>query len=171
MKKLLCLILFGLLLVAIPSFGFAAENVVEGQLERSGDGVYEVAFVIQTAADGSITATTFSDDLVKKLKGKYFLQVDAFPTPEGTAPAAADLVVCDENGVYYLGSVDGGATAYAGLNLIHATLPKSCLPSMYLTGSTSHVNYYWPVRGALTFDIINQATDTAHITLIFVFVD
>jgi len=170
MKKLLVVIL-GLLLVAIPCFSFAAESVVEGQLERSGDGIYEVAFVIQTAADGSITATTFSDDLVSKLKGKYFLQVDAFPTPGGTPPDAADLVVYDENGIYYLGSVDGGTTAKNGLNLIHATIPKSCLPAMYLTGTTAHVNYYWPVRGALTFDIINQGTDTAHITLIFVFVD
>ncbi len=169
MKKKLLGLLIGLLLVAVPCW--AVESVVEGPLQQSGDGIYEVQYTITTAADGSITATTFSEDLIKKLKGKYFLQVDAFPTPGGTPPGAADLVVYDENGIYYLGSPDGGTTAYNGLNLIHATLPKSCLPAMYITGTTAHVNYYWPVRGALTFDIINQGTDTAHITLIFVFVD
>jgi len=170
MKKLISvLLIMGLLLVAIPSL--AVESVVEGSLERSGTEIYEVAFTITTAADGSVTATAFSDTLIASLKGKYFLQVDAFPTPGGTAPDAADVVVKDENGIYYLGSIDDGATAYTGLNLIHATIPKSCLPNMYLTGQTSHVNYHWPIRGALTFDVLNQATDSADITLIFIFTE
>lgn len=169
MKKRFLTLLFGLLLVAIP--GFAAESVVEGNLEQSGPGIYEVAFTITTAADGNIVATAFSNTLIASLKGKYFLQVDAFPTSGGTAPDAADVILKDENGIYYLGSIDDGSTAYAGLNLIHATIPKSCIPNMYLTGQTTHINYYWPVRGALTFDIINQGTDSADITLIFVFVE
>ena len=168
MKRLIAILIlvFGLPLVAV-----ATESVTEGQLERSGRNTYEVAFVITTDGDGNIAATAFSDALIAKIKGKYLLHVDAFPTPDGTAPDAADVILYDENGIYYLGSVDKGTTAYAGLNIIHATIPGSCLPSMYLRGQDTHVNYYWPIRGALTFDILNQGTDTAHITIIFVFSD
>lgn len=169
MKKKWIGLLVGLLLVAIPCW--ATESVVEGQLQQSGKGIYEVAFVITTDASGDIAATTFSQSLINKIKGKYLLQVEAFPTPGGTAPDAADVIVKDENGIYVLGSVDDGVTAKNGLNLIHATIPKACLPAMYLTGTTAFVNYYWPIRGALTFDILNQGANSAQITLIFVFTD
>jgi len=162
-------LLIGLLLVAIPSY--AAESVTPGYVYPIGTHLWAIEYTITTAADGSITATTFTDSAYQILRGKYFIQVTAFPTVGGTAPDAADLVMHDEQGNALLGSVDGGTTAYAGLNLIHATLTKSCLPSMYLTGQDAHINYYWPVTSKFTFDIINQATDSANITLRFIFSD
>ena len=168
-KKLLGLLL--VLLLGLPLVALSAELVTEGELQKSGKGIYEVAYTLQTDTSGDITATTFSDDLVAKVKGKWLMHVEAFPTVGGTAPDAADVVVKDENGIYVLGSIDGGVTAKNGLSLIHATIPKACLPAMYLTGTTAFVNYYWPIRGALTFDILNQGTNTAHITLVFVFTD
>ncbi len=128
-------------------------NISVGPLQRSGKGIYEVTYNIQTASDGSIPAMLLPDN-----KGKYLLQVDAFATPGGTAPDAADLVVYDENGVYYI--------VGNGVNLIHPTIPKSCVPDM-----NSVINHYWPIRGALYYDILNQATPNANITLDFVFTE
>jgi len=168
-KRLCQLLMFGLLLVAIPLY--AAESVIQSSAQKNGEYLWEVTFTITTAADGSMTATDLTQANISILKGMYLLQVDAFPTPGGTAPDAADVILLDENGIDYLGSEDGGTTAYAGLNLVHATVPKSCIPNMYLTGQDTHINYFWPVRGKLTLDIINQATDSADITIILVFTE
>ncbi len=164
-------IYLSLLLLVFSGVVYAAESVTQNVAQRVRPGVYEIEFNITTAADGSVTATALNAANRARVRGTYLIQVDAFPTVGGTAPDAADVVMYDENGIYYLGSEDGGTTAYAGLNLIHATIPKSCIPNMYITGQDSHLNYYWPIRGALTWDIINQATDSADITLIFTFVE
>jgi hypothetical protein len=128
--------------------------ITEWYPQKSGKGIYELTINVTTDSNGSIPATLLSE----KLKGKHLLQVDAYPTPGGTAPDPADLVLYDENGVYYL--------AGNGVNLIHPTIPKSCIPDM-----NSTVNRYWPVRGNLYFDILNQTTSNANITLDFVFTD
>lgn len=163
---LLVLLLFGLPLVAIP-----AELVTQSAAIQTSPETWEVVFTIQTATNGSMTATPLTAANIAVLRGMYLIQVDAFPTVGGTAPDAASVFLYDENDIYYLGSEDGGTTAHAGLNLIHATLAKSCIPSMYLTGQDSHINYFWPIRGSLTLAIADQATNTAHITIILVFTE
>jgi len=169
MKRRMLSLLVALLL--IPSILFAAELVTQSAAEQVASHMWEVKFVIQTATDGSMTATPLTANNIRKVRGMYLMQVDAFPTSGGTAPDAASVFVYDENAIYYLGSEDGGTTAYAGLNLIHATLAKACIPNMYLTGQATHINYYWPIRGALTVAIADQATSTAHITIILTFVE
>lgn len=168
MKRLLIILV---LLLGLPLVAVSAELVTQSNAAETSPGTWEIVFTIQTDASGDMTATALTAANIKAVRGMYFTQVDAFPTVGGTAPDAASVFVYDENGIYYLGSEDAGTTAYAGLNLIHATISKSCLPSMYLTGQDTHINYYWPVRGALTLDIADQGTNTAHITIILVFTE
>lgn len=171
MKKLLIIIVSVFLLAFPTEVLFAAELVTQHAAEQITPTMWEVKFEIQTATNGSMTATPLVRNNINRVRGMYLMQVDAFPTSGGTAPDAASVFIYDENGIYYLGSVDDGTTAYAGLNLIHATIPKSCIPNMYLTGQDAHINYYWPIRGVLTLAIADQATDTAHITIILTFVE
>ena len=160
-----------LLMLVVTGRGYAVESVLQSAAEQVSPTTWEITFIITTATNGSVTAEALDLANRARVRGMHLIQVDAFATVGGTPPDAADVIMYDENGIYYLGSEDDGATAYAGLNLIHATIPKSCVPNMYLTGQDSHINYYWPMRGVITWDIINQATDTAHITLVLVFYD
>jgi len=85
--------------------------------------------------------------------------------PGATAPDAASIFLLDADGLDLLGCEDGSTTAYAGLNLIHATLKRACYPNLYLTRAGLHVNYFPTVRSKLTLKIIDQDTANGMFTV------
>jgi hypothetical protein len=91
-------------------------------------------------------------------------------TLDATRPDAASAFIVNENGFDLLGSEDGSTTAYAGLNLIHATLARSTFPNMYLARAGLHSNYFPEITGALTLKQIDQATALAAWTVELTFV-
>jgi hypothetical protein len=176
MKRLLLCVLFA---IFIPAHVFAAGSVTQTGLTRLADTsgwgtpseTYTITFTCTgDASDGTIPNTDTNAANTALIKGLYLYQVIAYPTSGGTAPDAADVMIYDANGMDLLGSVDGGTTPYAGANLIHATLSQTCFPSMYLVKTTSHVNYFPIVTGALTLDVDNQGTNSANWTIVLVFV-
>jgi hypothetical protein len=122
---------------------------------------------IGDVTDGSIPDTTISASDLNFIRGWYLYRVEAYQTTVGVAPDAdeADVFILDSDGIDYLGSEDGGTTAYAGLTLIHATLKQACLPNMYLPRAGNHVNYYWDITKALTLKVGSQATASADYTI------
>ena len=168
-------ILLTIIFLLSTSRAYSAGSVTQTIAEIS-RGCYEVTFVcIGDAANGSIPATATADNdangaaLNSKIIGKYLTLVKAFPTVGGTAPDAANVFVYDKNGLYLLGSEDGGTTSYAGLNLIHATLTKACLPNLYFARSGLHANYYPRITGAITVAVAAQATASADWTIVLLF--
>ena len=174
MRNLKTFFIIGFLLFAMTGIAYSAGTVTQTISEIS-KGCYEVTFICTgDAANGSIPATATADNdvsgkpLLSKIIGKYLTQVKAFPTVGGTAPDAANVFVYDKHNLYLLGSEDGGGYAYEGLNLIHATLTKSCLPNLYLTRAGLHLNYYPRITGALTLVVTAQGTASANWTIVFV---
>lgn len=91
-------------------------------------------------------------------------------TLDANRPDAASVFVLDVDSLDLLGSEDGSTTAWAGLNLIHATLKRSTLPNLYLPRAGSHSNYFPEITGGLTLKVADQATERAvwYVELIFV---
>lgn len=129
------------------------------------------------AADGSIPNTDIpSSDMRDIIDGEYTLVgVDAFPTYGGTAPDAASIFILmdlDADGdtvIDLLGSEDDNSTAYAGKNMIHATLPRRCMPSIFSPRAGLHVNYFPQITGQLALKAIDQDTASANWTVVLTF--
>ena len=105
-----------------------------------------------------------------EVTGYYMLNIMAYPTSGGTPPDAANVFILDENNLDLLGSIDGGTTAYNGLNLIHATLAKMNLPSYLDTKAGSNVNFYHLVTGELTLRVTGMTTGLADYTIVCTFI-
>lgn len=156
-----------ILVAATP--GSCTQTTVESYV---GSGWKRILFKCTGASDDG-TLPTGGVDLSAAnaawIQGWQLFQVDAYPTAGGTAPDAADVMIIDKtSGIDLLGSVDA-STAYAGLNLIHATLAKRTVPDIYMTGTTSHLNYFPYVTGVLTLKVKNQATVNANYTIVLNF--
>ena len=115
------------------------------------------------AADGSIPDTAFNSD--KEANGWYLYSVKAFPTAGGTAPDAASVFILDADSLDLLGSEDNGTTAWAGLNLIHETLARKCLPNLNDIKTAAHVSFYPIITSELTLRVVDQATVSADYTI------
>lgn len=110
------------------------------------------------AEAGTIPDTATNAFNTSFIKGKYLFAVKSYPTPDGTAPDAADVTVVTATGRDLLGG--------KGVNLIHATLEQSCTPYNAFTGA-----WEYPVAdGALTLKVANQATESADFTIELIFV-
>lgn len=92
-------------------------------------------------------------------------------TLDANRPDAASVFVLNANSFDYLGSEDGGTTAWAGLNLVHATLERSTFPNMYLPRAGLHSNWWPEIREALTLQVSDQATARAVWTVELIFVE
>ena len=166
MKKLFLIILTIVLLAA----NALASGTVTQSAARVDTHIRTITFVcVGDSSNGSIPNTDTNSANTEFIKGFYLYKIEAYPTTGGTAPDAADVLVYDSGGMDLLGSEDG-STAYAGLNLIHATLKKACMPNLFLTGRSTHVNYYPEIRTALTLDVDNQGTNSAEYTIVLTFV-
>jgi len=172
MKKafiLMVAVLFGL-----SGMAFAAGSCVQ-TISEIDKGAHKVSFVCTGDTDGSIPNTDTADfdtngkPLNGIIKGLYLTEVHAYPTSGGTAPDPASVFILDENDLDLLGCEDGSTTAYAGLNLIHATLPRSVIPNMYLPRAGNHLNYYPKIKGKLTLKVIDQGTNGADYTIDLIF--
>ena len=175
MKKILIIIL--LFLVTFPAISEGAGSVVQGSIvnvgqeNRDSNPARTITFLCTgDSGDGTVPDTVITVANFEKVKGWYLYEVEAYPTNGGTAPDAADVFILDANTIDLLGSEDGGTTAYAGLNLIHATIPKACIPNMYITGQTAHVNYYPMIKNLITLKVVNQGTVSANWTIVLTFV-
>jgi len=175
MKRLLFSICIVLL---FPALTFAAAGTVSEAITKdSPTGVIKITFTCTggTAGDaGTIPNTALSGSALQLLTYKkpyYLYRVTAYPTAGGTAPDAADVFILTANNEDLLGSEDNGTTAYAGLNLIHATLTQSTLPNIYLPRAGLHANYFPETTGALTLKVSNQATASANWTIELYFVE
>jgi len=169
MKKFIITIFIVLLLIAGQVW--AAGSVTQTITEIAKD-TYIVTFVcIGDASNGSIpnTATTDFDSAGNSLNGTIrglrLKEVKAYPTSGGTAPDAASVFILDDDSLDLLGSEDGSTTAWAGLNLIHATLPRSAVPNRYLPRAGQHQNYWPVVDGVLTLKVSDQGTASADYTI------
>jgi hypothetical protein len=171
MKKLTLIILA--LVVLLPVFCWAAAapgTVTQTTSNIPEAGIRQVIFTcIGSVDDGAIPVTTTSTSVTSFIKGYKLVRVDAYPTSGGTAPDEADVFILDANGIDLLGCVDGSTTPYAGAKLIHATLPKSALPDIYVLGKTTHYNYEPFITGSLRLKVINQATNSADYTIVLTF--
>lgn len=163
MKRIIGLVLAILL---ISSTCFAAGSVTQ-QAVKVGPGRMNIILTCTGDADnGSIPATDLKAEYIKMLKdGNYALiDVIALPTPGGTAPDAADVTVKAKNYKTYSSTVAPAVArdllGGAGVNLIHATNEQSIGAGMPV---------YETVNGDLTVSVANQATNSAHYTLILVF--
>uniref|UniRef100_A0A6M3XQT5 Uncharacterized protein n=1 Tax=viral metagenome TaxID=1070528 RepID=A0A6M3XQT5_9ZZZZ len=123
----------------------------------------EITYAITAHTDGSVTDISTNTDTIKDgrtytqlIRGKSLKIVEAFPTVGGTAPDAADVTVKDSDG---LDMLNGN-----GVNLIHATNTQSTYPMI------DSVPAIYPIRGALTISIANQATASANFTIRLTFV-
>jgi len=177
MKRSISILIFLAVLFA-PVLAFGAAGTVSVAVTKDAPtGIIKVTFtcVGGTAGDaGTIPNTDITADITRLLTAKkpyYLYRVIAYPTAGGTAPDAADVFVLDANNLDLLGSEDNGTTAYAGLNLIHATLTQSTLPNIYLPRAGLHANYFPEVTGTLTLKVSNQATASADWTIELIFVE
>jgi hypothetical protein len=171
------LVLLILLWGFFPHSALAAGTVTQ-TITIGSDGSYvDVTFTCEgDSGDGSIpiTATANTDANGKRLnsviRGMYLYSVSAVHVSGGTAPDAASVLVYDSGGMDLLGSPDGGTTPYAGLNLIHATLKKACVPYIYDTANDAYTKHFPMVRGALTLVVVDQGTASADyvVTLHFI---
>ena len=162
MKKLL---FFVLCLLVLPNMVMATESVVVTQEHIIPRVIEQVIFTCTGAADGSITNTAFSQQVLRDIQGMYLYCVTAYPTSGGTAPDAADVFILTPGNEDLLGS-DDNSTAGNGANLIHATLQKTCIPYLGLL----NLNFYPVVHEVLTLQVANQDTDSADFTVVLTFV-
>lgn len=157
-------------LLAVASLGHAAGSCVQTTANYPDDKIRQVIFTCTgDAANGSIPNTAINATNTLFITGHRLYQVDAYPTPGGTAPDAADVFILDAGGMDLLGSVDGGTTAYQGLNLIHATLKRATAPAMYMPRAGVYALYQPYVTGALTLKVANQSTVSANYTIVLSF--
>jgi len=174
MRKFIATISFLILIAIAPALCFAAVGTVaQTYLNYPEFGIKKVIFTcIGSATDGSIPNTDTSNTITAFIKGYYLYEVTAYPTSGGTAPDAdgADVFILDANDLDLLGCEDGSTTAYQGLNLIHATLPRSCIPDKYIPRAGLHQPFYPVMTGALTLKVANQATHSADYTIVLTFV-
>jgi hypothetical protein len=177
MKKLFVIIVLCLLLVSPVNVFAAAGTVIQGSVVDVGEDrlnsnpIRTITFLCthgEANAAGDIPNTVLSARNFEKVQGWCFRGVEAYPTSGGTAPDAASVLVYDAQGMDLLGSEDG-ATAYAGLNLVHATLKKRCFPDVHLTRAGLHVNYFPVVTSTLTLDVTDQISAGADYTIVFIF--
>lgn len=173
MKRLKIFIIIAAVLFLAINTVYSAGSISQ-TIAQVSKGCYEVTLACTgDASNGDVAATATTDNdangkaLNSVIIGKYLTQVKAFPTSGGMAPDLADVLIFDKHGLELLGSVDG-ATAYNGASLIHATLTRTCLPSIYLAGAGTHANYYPRITGALTVDVSNQGTVSANWTIVLV---
>jgi hypothetical protein len=172
MKKIKCsvnvLLLMLLLMIAGEAFGVegsctqtTTENILTGARR-----IYLVC--TGNSGTGALPNTALSTTNANWISGWRLEQVDAYPTPSGTAPDAADVFILDAHSKDLLGSIDN-STAYGGLNLIHATLTKSTPPFEYCTGNGLYYAYTPIITGGLTLKVSNQATNSANYTIVLTF--
>ncbi|HEA65889.1 hypothetical protein LCGC14_1902420 [marine sediment metagenome] len=170
MKRLL----IAVLILLVPLLSFALPPAEAAGVWQShqvyGDEVQTITFQCIGSAQGEVVNTDILDQYTRMLTGWYLYKVEAFPTSGGVAPDAANVFIYDADGLDLLGSEDGGTTAYAGLNLVHATLKRAAFPNLYLPRAGNHVNYYPEVRGTLTLDVDGQGTNAAEWTIVLTFV-
>jgi len=159
--------IFGLMAALVLLFSGAAiavEGMTGAVTYNPKRDAYEITLTITTHTDGSLVAKSTDDvtvdgkTLTEWMKWKYLYEVHA--KPGTTAPDAADLIILDKDGMGLLGSPDGGTTAYGGKNLIHATLSKMTHPYFYNTNAATYDKHYHLITGALTLDVLNQATNS-----------
>ena len=155
MKRLI--IIVSLLLLAFPIGVFGA-SVTQGSVVDVGENrlnsnpTRTLEYVCVGNPDNEeMTARNF-----EKVKGWCLTWIEVIPG--NTAPDAASIFLLDEDSMDLLGCEDGSTTAYAGLNMIHATLKRACYPNLYLARAGLHVNYFPTIRSLLTLKIINQGT-------------
>lgn len=140
--------LLGLLIVFLAAVqALAVESVTQSYVLRR-DGYSTHTFVIQTAANGSLTATATSIDI----KGEVVL-VEIDPGATGPSNGAWDLTLVSEDSVDILG---GQATN------LSSTVSTAYLP--YVSGSAA-VTYAYPVNGTLTVDVLENVVDSAQCTV------
>lgn len=165
MMAVLLMLLFGW-----ATMGFADGTVAQTKENYPDAGVRMVIFTCTgDASDGSIPDTDTNAVMTSFIEGYRLYQVDTYPTSGGTAPDAADVCILDENGLDLLGSVDGGTTAYGGLNLIHATLARRAVPDLFIPRNSEHAWYQPLVTGTLTLTVSNQDTAKANYTVVLSF--
>ena len=95
----------------------------------------------------------------------YLLGVEAYPTAGGTAPASGgNVLVKNKNGLDWLGSIDG-TTAYRGLSLIHATIPRGVQPDQYNAGQSTHLPFTPRLWGNQTVSVTGHTTSGGQFTI------
>ena len=168
MKKTLAII-FCLALVFVSSLAFAAGTVTVTRNSVVPKFVEQIIFTcvgdVAGATAGSIPNTAFTQQDLRYVQGMYLYAVTAYPVSGGTAPDAADVFILTPNNEDLLGSTDN-TTAGNGLNLIHASLQKTCIPKL---GAVS-VNFYPVVSEILTLKVLNQGTAEADWVIVLTFV-
>jgi len=180
MKKVKIIALLLFVFIAIPGFAFAAGSCTTVPIALEKESPTGIAVVTITctgdAGAGALTGTVPNTSVpgwiiqyLTKKKPYQLVEVQAYPTSGGTAPDAASIFLLDANSLDLLGSEDGSTTPWAGLNLIHATLPRSAFPNKYLPRAGLHANYYPVVTGALTLKTIDQGTASADWTIRLIF--
>lgn len=173
MKKLF-LIVICLLFTATNAYAAVGTTTVTRTTQGWGFQTVTIVCTGGTAGDtGTVPDTTIDvwDSMNKNaLYGWYLYKVEAFPTSGGTAPDAGSVFVLDSDSLDLLGSEDGGTTAYAGLNLIHATLKRGTIPNLYIPRGGVHVDYYPMITGPLTLKVADQITSAADWTIVLTFV-
>jgi hypothetical protein len=152
MKKLIGL--FFLLGMLLPSLAFPANDMTQ-TVDSSMSGKYGIVKVRFTC-DGVPSNTSITQQTLAIIGGMYLYTVEAWPVASGTAPDAASVMIYDANGLDLLGSEDGGATPYNGLNLIHATLTRITFPNLYIPRAGGHSSYFPLISSILTLDVDNQ---------------
>ena len=158
------IITLSLILSLIASLSFADGTVTSSRVQIGRNTALIIFTCTGDASDGSIPATDFDANDMKFLRngGYYIIDVIAFPTPDGTAPDAADVTIKVKNYTTRTGTIAPAVPrdilGGAGANLIHATDEQSIGASMPL---------YEKVLGQLTFAVANQATASADYTVIF----
>ena len=124
------------------------------------------------AETGTIADTDLSEAIMDEIKGMKLESVRAFPTVGGVAPDAGSIFIFDQDGIDLLGCIDGSTTPYNGLNLIHATLPRTAYPTMYIPGGggASQQTYNPVIWSQLTLKVIDQITASAEWTIELTFI-
>lgn len=178
MKKLI-LILSAICFLLIPStaMGVAGVSPVTQKRIQIADchpaqEIRQLIFsCVGDSTNGSIPNKEISIDDLNFIRGWCLTGIEAYQTTVGTPPDAdaASVFILDSGGMDLLGSEDGGTTAYAGLNLIHATLKRTCYPNLHLARAGLHTNYFPLVVDLLTLKVIDQATHSADYTIVLIF--
>jgi len=170
------LILSVLLMIVLPFTAFAAGSAPVTTKKYPVSHVYpnkwdrEIIFTCTgDSVNGSIPNKTISAANLSTIRGWFLYEVEAYPTDGGTAPDAASVFILDSDGMDLLGSEDGGTTPYAGSNLIHATLKRSCFPNKYLPRAGKHVNYYPKITRPIILKVIDQGAASGNWTVVLKF--
>ena len=167
------IVLLMILVLAIPAISMAAVGTVVQTHNLIGKDIATLTIVCIGGTDaqaGTVPNTAISITNTNKLLGWYLYSVTAFRTVGGTAPDEASVFIKDATGLYLLGSVDDGTTAYNGSKLIHASGTRSCFPNKYILGTGEHYNYFPEVNNVWTLIVADQATASADFTIVLTFI-